>query len=242
MSRADVVVRTLGVLLGTVLAFAPARAADAPPVAPFELRYEVLRNGSVLGEATLSLAAQPDGTWRFSSDTRGTRGLASLAGAEIHEHSEFAWHDGLPELRRYRFRQDVAFRTRERTLDRVGGTRIESTDGRKSWTLDFEPGVIDRHAVALALAAAVSAGTDGEIQLRVADKGAIETHRYRVDGREVVDTPAGRLDAVRIERVREKPGRTTTTWLAAELGNLPARTVQREADGELIEMRLLRRM
>jgi hypothetical protein len=241
MSRSERAVRALGALLGVLVALAPVHATEAPPLAPFELHYEVLRNGSPLGEATLSLTELPDGRWRFTSDTRGTRGLASLAGAEIHEQSEFAWRDGLPELQRYRFRQDVAFRTRERSLDRVDGGRIESTDGRKSWALDFEPGVVDRHAVALALAAAVAAGASGEIRLRVADKASIEPHRYRVAGREPVDTPAGRFAAVRIERVREKPGRTTTSWLAADLGHLPVRTLQREPDGETLEMRLLRK-
>jgi hypothetical protein len=241
MSRSERLRRATTALGGLLALAAGAAAAEPPPIAPFELRYEVLRNGSPLGEATLALRALPDGGWEFTSDTRGTRGLASLAGAEIHEQSGFEWRGRLPELQRYRFRQDVAFRTRERALDRVGTDGIASSEGRKAWTLRFEPGVMDRHAVALALAAAAAAGTQGDIELRVADKGTIETHRYRVEAREPVDTPAGRFDAVRVERVREKPGRTTTTWLAAELGHLPARTLQREPDGETLEMRLLRR-
>jgi len=51
--------------------------------------------------------------------------------------------------------------------------------------------------------------------------------------------PGGALEALRVERVRENPGRTTTSWLAPALGWLPVRIVQREADGETIEMRLL---
>lgn len=227
--------------LALLLAFAGATSAadgargDGLP-APFEHRYEVLRNGSPLGEATIALRQADGDAWEFSTRTRGTRGLAGLAGAAIDEWSEFAWRDGRPELRRYRYRQDVAFRSRERSLARTAGDRIDSRDGDRRHELAFEPGTLDRHIVVLAIGADLARGADGELRYRVADRDDVEWHRYRVAGRERV----GALDAVRVERVREKPGRTTTSWLAPALGFAPVRIVQREADGETIEMRLRR--
>jgi hypothetical protein len=231
--------RAVLTLLALVLA-APASAADgardtgAP--ASFERRYEVLRNGSPLGEATIALRQVEGATWEFSTRTRGTRGLAGLAGASIDEWSEFAWREGRPELLRYRYRQDVAFRTRERSLARVGGDRIDSRDGDRRHDLAFEPFTLDRHLVVLAIGADLARGADGELRYRVADRDDVEWHRYRVAGRERVGT----LDAIRVERLRDNPGRTTTSWLAPALGFAPVRIVQREADGETIEMRLLR--
>ena len=208
-------------------------ARDAGTPAPFERRYEVLRNGSPLGEATIALRRVDAATWELATVTRGTRGLAGLAGAAIDERSEFAWREGKPELLRYRYRQDVAFRTRERALDRNGGA-IDSRDGERRHRLAFEPGTMDRHVVVLAIGADLARGADGVLRYRVADRDDVEWHRYRVAGRERV----GALDAIRVERLRDNPGRTTTSWLAPALDHAPVRIVQREADGETIEMRL----
>jgi hypothetical protein len=214
-------------------------AAERAPLEPFTLHYEVLRNGKPLGEATLSLNHVEGETWEFLSHTRGTHGLASLAGAEIIERSEFRWLAGRPELLQYRFSQEVAFKRKQRAMTR-SGARIDSVDGQRTHDLPFEAGVMDRNSVVLAIGADLARGAPDAMRYRVANREAVEWQRYRRVGREQVDTPAGRFDAIRVERVREKPGRSTTTWVAASLGHVPVRSVHREADGEIIEMRLLR--
>lgn len=235
MARIAAVLALLAVALVPLLAL----AAESAPLAPFTLHYEVLRNGKPLGEATLSLTPVEGETWEFLSHTRGTHGLALLAGAEIIERSEFRWHAGRPELLQYSFSQDVAFKRKQRAMTR-SGARIDSVDGQRTHDLPFEAGVMDRNSVVLAIGADLARGAPDEMRYRVADREAVEWQRYRRAASEQVDTPAGRFDAIRVERIRENPGRTTTTWIAASLGHVPVRSVQREADGEIIEMRLLR--
>lgn len=227
--------------IGAGLGVLPSPAAGVEPAAsqPFSARYELLRDGRVLGEAQLTLARGSDDTWRFETNTRGTRGLASVARAEINERSTFRWRGLIPELVEYDYRQSVAMRRRERSLrvDAASNSIISRQDDR-SWELRFEEGVVDRHAVAIGIIAAVAAGR-ADLAFRVADRDDVESQRYRVAGRERVDVRAGSFDAVLIERIREKPGRDTDTWLAPELGYLAVRIRHREADGETLEMRLV---
>lgn len=227
--------------LGAGLGALPSPAAGVEPAAsqPFSARYELLRDGRVLGEAQLTLARGSDDTWRFETNTRGTRGLASVARAEINERSTFRWRGLIPELVEYDYRQSVAMRRRERSLrvDAASNSILSRQDDR-SWELRFEEGVVDRHAVAIGIIAAVAAGR-ADLAFRVADRDDVESQRYRVAGRERVDVRAGSFDAVLIERIREKPGRDTDTWLAPELGYLAVRIRHREADGETLEMRLV---
>jgi hypothetical protein len=221
------------------LAALAASPADAPPMAPTRLEYEVLRNGDAIGTSTLVLAQADDGGWSLETRTEGTSGLAAIAGATVDERSAFAWRDGRPELRSYRYAQALAWKDKRRELDLLpadGG--IAYDDGKRVGRLPFEPGVMDRHVVVLALARDVAAHA-ATLEYRVADKDRLETHRYRIAGAERVRCRAGSFATTRVERVREKPGRTTTSWLAAETQWLPVRIVQREADGETIEMRLL---
>jgi hypothetical protein len=221
----------------------PGGAAAEPVVAassqPFSARYEVLRNGRALGEARFTLARGSDDTWRFDNDTRGTRGLAALAGIEIHERSTFRWRGLVPELVAYDYRQSAAMRQRERSLrvDAADNAIVSRQDG-ETWHLRFEEGVADRHAVLLGLVATVAAGR-ADLSFRVADRDDVESQRYRIAGRERVTVPAGQFDAVRIERIREKPGRETDTWLAPALGHLPVRILHREPNGDSLELRLV---
>src|SRR5689334_11553618 len=102
-------------------ALAAGAATDAPPLAPMQLEYEVLRNGDATGRSTLTLAQDEDGAWSLESRTEGTSGLAAIAGASIDERSSFAWRGGHPELRHYRYAQEVAWKDKRRELDVLPG-------------------------------------------------------------------------------------------------------------------------
>ncbi|MFC4727828.1 DUF3108 domain-containing protein [Coralloluteibacterium thermophilus] len=228
----------LALLLG-LAALAPA-AAQASGPAPYEARYEVLRNGSVLGEAQVTLRQTGSDTWELSSHTRGTQGLAAVAGADITERSTFRWSGRGPETTGYRYTQKVAFNSRERSLevDPAAG-RIVSRDRRDEHVLPYTQGVLDRQIVPVALARDLAAGRQ-EVEYPVADRREVETQRFRATGSERVEVPAGSVDATRVERVRDPgAGRSTTIWLDPARDYLPVRSVQRERDGETIEMRLV---
>jgi hypothetical protein len=228
-----------GGLAALLLAIMPAIAKE-PPVAPFRAEYVAARNGSDLGTAHSTLTFVEGETWEFLTQTRGTSGLAALARLEVMEKSEFRWHGLLPELIQYDYRQRAAWSSRERSLrvDAGAGT-IASKDRDKSHTLAFEPGVSDRSTVALAIAAALAAGAT-ELRFRVADRESVEWQTYHRTGTETIMTPAGSFETIRVERVREKPGRTTTSWIAPSHGYVPVRILHRETDGETFDLRLVR--
>ena len=221
------------VLLYAVVAVASARDA---PLAPFRGNYDVLRNDELQGTATITLQATADGNWDFETRTTGTHGMAGLAGVTISEQSILHWNGGRPELVSYRYDQRAAWKSKQRSLYRNGGSILSRYDEHED-ALAWEPGVLDRHAVVLAIAADLAAGA-GTLSYLVADKDRLSVQTYRNAGRERTGSPAGEYDTVRIERVREDSGRTTTSWLAPELGYMPVRVVQREPGGDSVELRL----
>ncbi len=209
---------------------------------PWHARYEVLRNGDRLGEATMRLMPGAANTWVLETNTRGTHGLAALAGAEIAERSVFRWRGGLPELVSYDYRQQVAWKRRERSLrwseDR---THVLSRADERSWTLPADGTVIDRQTVALAMAVGLARGIE-TASFPVADRDELELMRFEAGAVETVTVPAGSWPARRVERIRKRPGRTTTSWLVEAFAWMPVRIVQTEADGDTIEMRLVERL
>lgn len=228
-------------LLSLLLALAAPLALAAKPPTAFTAEYEVLRNGNVLGRAQVQLQPLGEGHYRLVNHTRGTQGMAALAGVDVREESEFRWRDGGPEALRYRYRQQATLgRGRERGVDvdeRAG--RIESFDRDRRYAFDFRPGTLDRQLVSLAIGADLATGAQGELAYRVVDRGDDGEQRFRIMGRENVDLAAGRTEAVKVERIREDTSRQTQLWLDPARDWLTVRSVQRESNGDRLELRLV---
>lgn len=238
-TRATRLARRLGIVAA---ALGAALAAQAAPVAPFSATYEVRRNGDVLGEATLRLARE-GGEWRFSTVTRGTRGMAGIAGVRIDESSRFRYLDGRPETIAYAYRQKTRFNARERSAEvdaAAGRITLRNRDARHE--VPYVAGVVDRQLATIALMQAVAGGRRGVLRLRVAGRQAVEAQAWAIGASEAVAGAGSGERGWRIERRRDDGGgRRTVLWLDTDRGHLPLRIEQHEDDGETIEMRLLRR-
>lgn len=218
----------------------PLPALAAVPAA-YVAQYEVRRNGEPMGTATVSFAPQGGGRYELRTHTVGTGGLAALAGADIDEKSVLAWRDGKPETQRYSYRQKVAWKTKERSLVvDAGARRIDSRDGDKRYSPPYETGVLDRHAVNVALMQDLAEGATGDRIYRVPQRNEIDTQRYRVTGKESLQTAIGAQAVVRVERIRDSAdGRKTTVWFGSDQHFIPLRMLQTEGDGETVEMRIV---
>ena len=216
----------------------PGSAAAPATLAPYVAEYEVLRDGAEAGRAIVTLKAEPPQTWRLHSQTRGTHGLAGLAGLRIEETSVFQiTPEGLACVS-YQYRQ-TGLRTRERSVACGSGEDgIVSRDHKGEYRFPAAAGILDRQIVSLALARDLGNGKGEALSYAVVDRERLEPQRYRIAGTEHVAVPAGTFEATRVERVREDDERSTTTWFGVAEG-IPLRVLQSERDGEGFEMRLV---
>lgn len=220
-------------LLVVASLLAPAAAA----LKPFRAEFEMFRDGKKLGVAVLTLQQTGAGRWQFDSVNEGTEGLAGVANVSIQESSQFVESESGLATQQYRFNQSMLFKKKQRSVD-VQGTRVHLDDGDKQYAFDLPTGgVLDRNIIVLALMQDVPT-VSGDKDYPVADKREISTQKYRFGAVESVETPAGRFAAKRVDRIREQPGRTTTTWFAESIGWMPVRILQVEPDGESLELRL----
>ena len=224
-----------------ILAFAllPLAATAAMP-SPYTAQYEVRRNGERLGTGTVSFKVLPNGRYELLSSTVGSEGLAAIAGVSIDERSILRWTGQQPETVAYTYRQKMAWKSRERSIDvDAKAGKISSTDKDRHFAPPYRPGVLDRSAINVALMLDIAAGKTGDLKYLVPDKDELQTQVYRTAASERLDTALGQQRVIRVERIRESAnGRTTTLWLGQDKKFIPLQILQKEPDGETIEMRI----
>ena len=226
-------------IVSLLLLAAPSIAAETSPVLhPYVAEYELWRAGRPEGRVSTRLEAEGPGHWQMHSRTRGTQGLAALAGIDVVETSKFSATAAGVACGQYRYRQ-TGLRTRERSIDcGTDANGITSRDHRGEYHFPAQAGVADRQIASLALALKLAAGQRGQLTLPVADREQLESQRYRVSGEETIDLPAGQLHTIKLERLHDSGARTTTTWFAMDQGWVPARILHTGTSGSY-ELRLI---
>lgn len=196
---------------------AGAACAATPPLSAFTAHYRLLQDGSPIGKATLTLAPGNDGTWVFTTASKGTSGLASLLSANTREVSTFTWVDGLPQGISYDYTLKTALKDKQRKVSFDWDRHAISVDDNGHYTFATQPGALERHTVPLAIAAGLAAGkTDFTLPVAVRDR--VETQHFRAQGEQPLAVPAGNFDAIRVSR--SDGGDAFTAWFAP--GKLPA--------------------
>lgn len=200
----------------------------------FRAEYSVRREGTRIGRTVWTLAPTRDGTHLFRSVTRATGLLSLFLSGERSEESVWSWHESRPRPLRYRYLW-TGRKGRDVTVDFdwTEGT-ARNTHGRDSWSLEIPPRTLDKLLYLLVLMDDLEKRRP-ELRYPIADGGTIKTYQVLRQGREVVETPLGALEAVRLFRPDPKGRRDTTLWAAPALGYLPVQ-VEHQDDDEVLRM------
>ncbi len=216
-------------LLGLALLVATHATLATPPAA-FTAKYKVLRDGSPMGEATITLHAGSNGQWVYNRDIEGTAGMAAMLGASTRETSRFRWKDGIPEAISYDYVLNAAFKTKRRhlTVD-WPAQKVSVDDGKDTQTYPSQAGMVERNTTALAVGVALRDGQQ-QIDLPVAVKQRVETQSFKVTGQQTVQVPAGSFQTIRVERTDTDRG--FDAWYAPDQYPMPVKITQKD-DGDL---------
>lgn len=210
--------------------------ADRP--ADFEARLELHRNGKLSGETRFSLETR-NGRWVMSSETKGTKGMASWIGLRENSTGEGDWHQGQPRPLRYE-RTVKAILTMEWSAEFDWQDKVAHTvypDGQSS--LELEPGVVDEMGLALRIRNGLRNGED-EWFLRQVDEDEIEDVHFRVSSVKAVQTQLGCMTTHVVEKVRgEGSKRYTRTYYAAEHDFVPVLIEHGKQGDDRVEGRVI---
>jgi len=228
------------VALPAFLTFGPSAMAIAGElsVAPFQARYEVYGSGFSIGEAVMTLTAIGPDAYRMSSEVR-PNGLATLlVSGQVSEAASGEIRDGAVQPARYTRRVETSRKTQDVRLHfDWAANRIQARDNQAQATLPLSPGVVDPLSLNLAVMRDLQRGRLPE-HYTLVEETELKTYQVRKEGEETLDTPLGKLRAVRISQ--SKPGKTriTTFWFAPDLHYLPVRVAQEKKGKEELRMEI----
>lgn len=215
-----------GRVLTALLMLLPLAAfAETPPIAPFSHSFTLTSSGVPFAiKAERSLAKGAKGLWYMHVGADNWLG-------EISENTAFYWDSCTPQSSFYRYKRVGLGKERlaEMEFDQLEGEARVVRAGKRS-RYAITPTTTDKLSQTLALQCMLSRG-DMALELDIADERGLDHVVYRRMGNEVLRTPAGTFNTVKVERVRE-PGsdRKTLLWFAPEHDFALVQMVQHEDD------------
>jgi hypothetical protein len=217
---------------------------ESPALQPYEAEYQARSSGL---SATAHRSLEKLDAERYRLNNRLSLTIAGATIGSVSETSDFISLDNALRPINYSFVQTGPGKRSESVAFDWNSGIAQVNEERRSVTLDTAEGLMDKLSfsaqlsVDLAALAAAELIEGRDFVYRVVDGRKIEEQRYSIMGTEEIETPSGRVQALRIERVRDADARRSTSfWLDPARHFLLVRLEQTNSSGALTELALRR--
>ena len=213
----------------------------ADPIPDFAANYSIHLNGIQAGELKRSLVTNNDGTRLFKSKTQAKGLFALLKPEVIIETSLWSGSEKLIKPLEYRYIRTGGRKNKRVALDFNWITKqVYIDDAKRPWSLDLESATLDKLLYQLALMSDLEE-KKVTFNYRIADGGKIKHYLITKTNQEVISTPMGKIEAIKLTRERSRPkDRKTTLWCAPALNYIPVMLEHIEKDGTIFTAKLRR--
>jgi hypothetical protein len=199
---------------------------SAMEIEDFVAQY-VLQHGDMqIGKRTLELSSSENGNRTLRSTARTTGIAAWFLKDNIDEYS--LWKSGnggvIPLLYEYDHKGGRKDRHVKIKFDWQNKQAINIIQD-DPWKMDIPLGTQDKLVYMISLMRDLSAGHK-QIVYPIADGGRLKEYDFRIIKEETLDTAMGKIETVKLRRIRQKKKRETYIWCARNYSYLPVRIQQ----------------
>lgn len=215
-------------LLSVSLLVAPLMAT-ADPVT-YTATYKVNLDNKLNGSATGTLSRKGN---RYHYELRATALMANSV-----EQTDFLMDKGQIVSLNYRNDRQVFFRKRGNSLDfDWKRNTVHAVRNGKDNNYAVPPGTLDPLNMEMQIREDLM--TTGKIDrdYPLADPKEFHPVRFEINGTEVLNTPMGPIETLKVRRIHGSPDRSTQFWLARSMEYLPVKVVQTD-DGAVYKLDL----
>ena len=204
----------------------------------FEAKYQAKASG-MTATAKRSLSRNDNGEYLLRNKMELKLARATIS--SVDERSHFIWQQDRLIPQSYEYQQKGFSRRKEVVDFDWQANMANTTRGSDSWQTALKEGIFDKLNFYLKLRQDLAAHAVTELVYQVVDRDEIDEYRFNVVAEEVVSTPLGDLNAIKISR-QYRPGskRKTIFWLAADWDYLLVKLQQVNSSGVKTELTLKR--
>lgn len=211
----------------------------AQELGEFSAYYQARTNG-MRGEAERHLLRQADGHYRLDVSLEAR--MLGVPLGKLKQSSVFKYEYGIIQPADYSYQVTGITRDYESVdFDWDTGSALSQEDDN-SWTVELGDTTLDQLSYQVALALRLEEGNAGigdEFEFEIVDGPNLETHLYRLTAEEILETPLGELNTVKLERIRNNnSGRVTNIWLARDWDYVITKIEQNNPDGLRLKLEL----
>lgn len=215
MKRSCILITLLMTLSGQLL------AQQQNQLPEFEAVYDVYRSGIKIASTVRKFVRQQDGTLLYRSETNVT-GIATMFRKDrIIEQSISSYVDGRILPRQYLYEHTGTSKVRNVTIDfDWDANQITNSVNGAPWHMPATRGMLDKLLYQYTIMLDMQQGKSS-LSYIIADGGKEKTYRFEKLGEEILDTPLGKLNTIKMKRYRSDSDRESIFWSAQELGYMP---------------------
>jgi len=209
-------------------------AVQAADLHPFSASYTAdWKQLPMSGSAERSLTQNGDGTWTLNFK-------ASMMIASLTETSVIHFDKDALQPKSYTFERGGLGKAKINLDFDQTAKKVTGFENKDPVNVALQSGMLDKSTYQLALQRDVAAGKKS-MSYNVVEGTDVDTYDFRVIGPEKVQTKAGSIDAIKVERVRDptQSKRITQMWFAKDWGGILVALRQVETDGKEYNIMLL---
>jgi hypothetical protein len=214
-----------------VLSLTLVKTLWAQDIPDFSANYLVKLNGIQAGELKRRLITNDDNTRQFSS-TSSAKGMFAFFKPDVVEESSLFLTGATIQPLSYQYKRTGGKKDKFMNLDfDWPNLRVHIDDKKHPWTLSIEPNTLDKLVYQIALMRDLSTEKT-EFNYLIADGGKVKNYHIQKLETEILSTPLGDVEAVKLTRLRDKKSeRETILWCAPKLNFLPVKLEHTEKGG-----------
>lgn len=206
-----------------------ALTAAADPT-PYTATYKVNLDNKLNGTATATLARQGG---RYHYELRATAPMASTV-----EKTDFLYDNGQLTSLGYWNQRKVLFHSRTNRIEFDWKKNSAQADRNgKEKVYGIEPGTLDPLNMEIQIRDDLMRTGKLDRQYLLADPKSFHPVQFEINGSEVLKTPMGNVETLKVRRIHDDPARSTQFWLAKSMEYLPVKIVQTD-DGAVFKLDL----
>ena len=227
------VVRLFTAVLCSCLLFACV-CVQAEPVTglhTFRAEYALYAKNTRVAQVVRNLSRLDDNSYEYRSETKTVGLIALFRKLHIVESSRLVLEERMLQPVYYRYTRRGYRKKRDVSIEFNRATdRIKNIINGDAWHHPLEPAVMDKLLYQLAIMYDLKNGRT-PASYRVADGGKIKTYNFEKLGEEVVETPLGSFNTIKMIRYKPGSSRKSVFWCAPDLEYLQVKVEHTEKDG-----------